>query len=82
MIGDGILPGDLAFVKQQTEVEYRDLAVVIVNGEEGTINRVFKKNDSIVLQSSNPNYPPRIFTGHEFESIKIFGKIKETKRRY
>lgn len=82
MTGEGIFPGDLALVRIQPEVENGDLSVVIVNGEEGTLKRVYMKEGSIVLQSSNPQYPPRIFTGNELENIRIVGKVKETKRKY
>ncbi len=82
MTGDGILPGDLALVRKQPEVEYGDLALVIVDNEEGTLKRVFKKDGSIILQSSNPKYPPQIFTGTECENVHIIGKITETKRNY
>lgn len=82
MIGDGILPGDLALVMETPEVNSGDLAVAIVNGEEGTIKRIYKKDDSIILQSSNPSYPPRFFTGKELEDIRIVGKVKQTIRKY
>lgn len=82
MTGEGIFPGDLALLRIQPEVENGDLAVVIVSGEEGTLKRVYIKEGSIVLQSSNPQYPPRIFTGKELENIRIVGKVKETKRKY
>ncbi|EAX47536.1 putative prophage repressor [Thermosinus carboxydivorans Nor1] len=84
MIGEGILPGDLALVKEQPEVYSGDLAVVIVDDiePEGRIKRVHFKGDSIVLQSANPSYPPEIFTGEERKKIRIVGKVKQTIRKY
>lgn len=82
MIGDGILPGDLVLVREQPKIESGELAVVIVDEEEGSLKRIFIKDGSIVLQSSNPSYPPRIFTGIECESVRIVGKVKEVKRKY
>lgn len=82
MIGDGILPGDMALIKKTPQVEYGDIAVVIINGEEGTIKRVYQKDDSVVLQSSNPNYPPRVFKGNELNNLCIVGKVKQTIRKY
>ncbi|MFS0727030.1 LexA family protein [Paenibacillus sp. 1P07SE] len=82
MTGDGILPNDLALVRETPEVEYGDIAVVLVDGEEGTIKRVYKLDDGIMLQSSNPAYPPRIFRGSELEKVRIVGKVKQTIRRY
>jgi SOS-response transcriptional repressor LexA len=82
MIGDGILPGDMALIKKTPQIEYGDIAVVIVNGEEGTIKRVYQKDDSVILQSSNPNHPPRVFRGDELNHIRIVGKVKQTIRKY
>lgn len=82
MIGDGIMDGDLVLIKETPNVENGELAVVIVNGEEGTLKRVYKKDGSIILHSSNPAYPPRIFQGKELENIRIVGKVKQTIRRY
>ena len=82
MIGEGIIPGDLALVREQPDIESGDLAIVIVDGEEGTLKRVYKKENSIVLQSANAAYPPRIFAGPELKIIRIAGKVKVTKRKY
>jgi SOS-response transcriptional repressor LexA/DNA-binding XRE family transcriptional regulator len=82
MQGDGILPGDLALVRETPEVEYGALAIVIINGEEGTIKRVYKNEDSIILQASNPNYPPRVFVKEEMENVRIIGEVKMTVRHY
>jgi SOS-response transcriptional repressor LexA len=82
MIGDGIHSGDMALIKKTPHIEYGDIAVVIVNGEEGTIKRVYQKDDSLILQSSNPNHPPRVFKGEELNNIIIVGKVKQTIRKY
>ncbi|MCX7780346.1 MAG: XRE family transcriptional regulator [Negativicutes bacterium] len=84
MTGEGILPGDLALVKEQPEVYSGDLAVVIVDGvePEGRLKRVHFKGDSIVLQAANPAYPPEIFTGEERKKVRIVGKVKQTVRKY
>jgi len=82
MTGDGILPNDLALVRETPEVGYGDIAVVVVDGEEGTLKRVYRMDDSIMLQSSNPAYPPRVFHGSEMAKVRIVGKVKQTIRRY
>lgn len=82
MTGEGIMSGDLALIREQSDVESGELAIVIVNGEEGTLKRVYKKEGSIVLQSANAAYPPRIFSGKELDNIRIAGKVKVTKRKY
>lgn len=82
MIGEGIMPGDLALIREQSDIESGDLAIVVVDDEEGTLKRVYKKENSLVLQSANAAYPPRIFAGTELNLIRIVGKVKVTKRKY
>lgn len=82
MVNDGILSGDLALVRETPEVESGELAVVVVNGEEGTIKRVYFADGSIILQASNPAYPPRVFAGKDKEVVRIVGKVKQTVRKY
>lgn len=81
MIGEHITDGDLALVQIQPDVESGEMAAVIVNGKEGIIRRIYKDESSIVLQSSNPTYPPRIFSGENVNSVRIVGKVKEFKRK-
>ena len=80
--GDSMEPsikeGDLALVKRQSDVESGDLAIVLVNGEEGVIKRVIKKDNSIELHSFNHYYPPRIFIGKDMTNVTIIGKVIKT----
>lgn len=77
--GDSMEPriseGDLALVKRQSDVESGDLAIVLVNGDEGVIKKVIKKENSIELHSFNMYYPPRIFEGKEMEKVTILGRV-------
>ncbi|MCL2337760.1 MAG: XRE family transcriptional regulator [Firmicutes bacterium] len=82
MIGDGILPGDLALVRETPEVEYGALAIVLVNGEEGTIKRVYYDDDSLTLIASNPTVPAKTFTKEEMNNVRIVGEVKMTLRSY
>lgn len=82
MIGEGIMPGDFALIREQPDIECGQLAIVVVNGEEGTLKRVYKKADSVILQSANAKYPPRIFSKNDINTIRIIGRVIETKRKY
>lgn len=82
MKGIGINDGDIAIVRQQDDVECGELAIVIVNGDEGTLKRVRKFDGGIILESANPDYPPRVFTGEDLNKIKIIGKVLETRKRF
>lgn len=78
---EAIDDGDIAIVRRQDDVECGELAVVIVNGDEGTLKRVRKFEGGIILEAANPDYPPRIFTGEDLNKIKIVGKVLETRRK-
>lgn len=84
--GDSMLPeireGDRALVHIQDDVECGELAVVIVNGEEGLIKKVMKHANAISLVSFNTNYPPRLFIGEEMNTVRIWGKVKKVERSY
>ena len=82
MIGLGIFDGDTAIVRIQEEVENGEIAVVVINGDEGTLKRVRKHDGVIILEAANPAYPPRIFNGKEANAIHIVGKVLETRRMY
>lgn len=80
MSGAGIYDGDVAIVRIQDTVESGELAIVVINGDEGTLKKVHIQNDAIILESANPNYPPRVFTGVDRAIVHIVGKVIETRR--
>lgn len=77
-----IVSGDLALVHQQPDVDSGDLAVVLVDGEEGTLKKVVKQNDMVILQPFNPRYETLIFTGPEIKRLTVVGKVVETKSKW
>jgi repressor LexA len=84
--GDSMAPaindGDLALVRLQNDVDSGQVAVVVVNGEEGTIKKIIKRSGSIVLQPFNPDYETRVFHGPEADEVHIAGLVVETKRKW
>lgn len=82
--GDSMYPeiqeGDLVLVRQQSDVESGEIAVVIVNGDEGIVKKVVKKDNAIVLYSINPVYEPIIITNPD--ELIIVGKVKRVVRVY
>ena len=78
----GINSDDIAIVRQQEDVENGELAIVVVNGEEGMLKRVRKFEGGIILESANSEYPPRIITGKELETVHIVGKVLEVRKKF
>lgn len=86
--GDSMSPvfieGDIVVIKKQNDCENNQIAIVIVNGEEGTIKKVRKTEQGIILQPLNLAYAPMIFTNEEIKSmpITIVGIVKQLKRAF
>ncbi|MDQ0491873.1 LexA family protein [Paenibacillus brasilensis] len=72
MTGARIFEGDLLLIRKQEEIENGEIAAVLI-GEEAYLKRVFRSNDTLILQSENPKYPPIVCPPAE---AKIIGKLK------
>ncbi len=75
---------DIVIVKKQNDCENNEIAIVIVNGDEGTIKKVRKTEQGIILQPLNPAYTPLIFTNEEIKSmpVTIVGVVKKLEREF
>lgn len=75
--------GDLVLVRSQNDVDDGDIAVVVVNGNEATLKRVYRSNGTLILQpdSTNPIHKPQIYNNQNSLStdIKIIGKVINAK---
>jgi repressor LexA len=87
--GDSMEPeihdGDICLVHLQEEVPDGALAVVVicdgVEDCEGTIKRIHKADGAVILQATNPAYPPRIFTGEKANRVRIVGRVVEVRHK-
>ena len=82
MIGAGIYADDLAIVRVQPDVNSGELAIVIIDDEEGTLKRVRKEENAIILEAANPDCAARSFAGKEMRRVRIVGKVVEVRRKY
>ena len=86
--GDSMFPvlmeNDIVIIKKQDDFETGDIVVAIINGDEATIKKGKKTDNSILLQPLNNNYEPLIFTNDEMKTIpvKIIGIVKQLKREF
>jgi len=74
MIGARIHDGDIVYVHQQPIVPNGSIAVVLVNGFETLLKRVYITADSITLVAENPASPPLVFTRDNMNNVTIIGK--------
>lgn len=69
MIEAGIFENDILIVRQQSTADIGDIVVVIM-GDEGTVKRLGRSGDRMLLESANPKYQPIIV-----EEARIVGKV-------
>ena len=67
MIEDGIRDGDLAIVRSQSQCENGGVAVVLVDGAEATLKRVFPKGATVTLQPANAAMQPLVVPAEQVE---------------
>ena len=74
-----ICEGDIAIVRSQPDVESGDIAIVLVNGENGTCKKVMKNESGLTLISFNPQYEPMFFTWKQVSDlpVTIRGKVEK-----
>lgn len=75
--GDSMVPklheNDVVLIRLQPDVENGEIAAVLI-GDEATLKRVHKNENSLVLTAENPVYPPLIYMGEQLDNIRIIGK--------
>lgn len=87
--GDSMEPtfkeGDILVIRQQPSVESNEIAIVLVNGEEGTVKRIKKTEAGITLIGDNTaSFLPVFYTNEEIQHlpVKIIGKVVELRRSF
>ena len=86
--GDSMEPlfddGDIVIVHKQDDFDNGENCVVLINGDEATVKKVYKGTTGIKLQAVNPYYPPRIFTEEEIKDlpVKIIGVVEKSIRNF
>jgi repressor LexA len=71
-----ILDGDLVLVRRQAYVENGEIGVIIIDGENATIKRIYNSDKTFTLipHSSNPEHNPRIIDSSKI-NVEIIGKV-------
>lgn len=71
MVGAGIFPNDIVFIKQQCELENGEIGAILIENE-ATLKKFYKEGNTIVLQPENDIYKPIIL--HD-GNVRILGKL-------
>ncbi|WP_228410550.1 LexA family protein [Erysipelothrix piscisicarius] len=77
MTGSRIYDGDLIYVKKTREIVSGDIAVVLIQGDEATVKRVILKDNLMILEATNPDYPTRYYNPEEVMMlpVEVIGKV-------
>ena len=74
-----ILDGDIAYIRQQPEVEDGEIAAVLVDGDtKATLKRVKRVGDQVILTPDNPRFHPIVLD--KDHPGKIIGKMIKMSR--
>ncbi|MDD5947680.1 MAG: XRE family transcriptional regulator [Oscillospiraceae bacterium] len=78
--GDSMFPkienGDIIQVHKQESVDSGEIAVVLLDGDEGLVKKVVYGSDWIELHSINPMYPVQRFENADVLRLRVVGKVK------
>jgi repressor LexA len=78
MIGARIYEGDIVYVDTDAEIENGDIVVALVDGENATLKRFYRRGNSVVLKPENSTMKELVL-GPEDKDFRIIGKVKEVK---
>jgi len=76
MTGERIHDGDLLLIRKQEKVEDGEIAAVLI-GVEAVLKKVYRQGSTLILQSTNANYPPILLVDKEDPNIRLIGKLKK-----
>lgn len=76
--------GDTIIVHKQDDFKNGDNCIVLINGNEATVKKVYKDTTGIELKAVNPYYPVKKFTKEEIENlpIQVIGVVEKSIRNF
>ena len=79
MIDAGINDGDVVIIRETSVADNGDIVVALVEEQEATLKRFFRKGNAIALEAANPAYETRVFPD---DKVKVQGKLVGLIRTY
>ncbi|MCE5971975.1 transcriptional repressor LexA [Sinirhodobacter sp. WL0062] len=79
MIEAGINDGDVVVIREQGTADNGDIVVALVEGQEATLKRYYRRNGMIALEAANPAYETRMLRE---EQVKVQGRLVGLIRTY
>ena len=79
MIEAGINDGDVVVIRETSVADDGDIIVALVEDQEATLKRFFRKGDAIALEAANPAYETRVLPS---DKVKVQGRLVGLIRTY
>jgi repressor LexA len=79
MIDAGINDGDVVVIRQTTTADNGDIVVALVEDQEATLKRFFRRQNLIELVAANPAYETRVLPS---DKVKVQGRLVGLIRTY
>ncbi len=79
MIDAGINDGDVVVIRGTSTADNGDIVVALVEDQEATLKRFFRRGGAIALEAANPAYETRILPD---DKVKVQGKLVGLIRTY
>ena len=75
---------DIAICLPDQEIRDNDVAVICINGDEGTVKRVRYEDGGITLVPANPRYKAHHYSAEDVESLPVIlqAKVIEIRHQY
>jgi len=79
MIDAGINDGDVVVIRETPTADNGDIVVALVQDQEATLKRFFRRGDKVELVAANPAYETRLLPSH---MVKVQGRLVGLIRTY
>ncbi len=79
MIDAGINDGDVVVIRESSVADNGDIVVALVEDQEATLKRFFRRGHAIALEAANPAYETRVLPE---EKVKVQGRLVGLIRSY
>lgn len=79
MIDAGINDGDVVVIRETPTADNGDIVVALVQDQEATLKRFFRRGDKVELVAANPAYETRVLPSH---MVKVQGRLVGLIRTY
>ncbi len=79
MIEAGINDGDVVVIQETMVADNGDIVVALVEDQEATLKRFYRRGNAIALEAANPVYETRVLPE---EKVKVQGKLVGLIRTY